>query len=68
MGEIQSVGLADGLGKVSALVVKHPRAVVPLIEKMKLQLANRQWDNAADTALRTLGLQADNIHAQEVCI
>uniref|UniRef100_A0A146LJV1 Tetratricopeptide repeat protein 21B n=1 Tax=Lygus hesperus TaxID=30085 RepID=A0A146LJV1_LYGHE len=66
MGEIYSLGPVEALGKVNALVVKQPKAVVPLIEKMKLQLANRQWDNAADTALRTLGLQADNISAQEV--
>lgn len=48
---------------LNRLAVAYPHLNVPLIEKMRTQLANWSWDHAMDTAQRILAIEANNIEA-----
>lgn len=67
MGEVKALGSPEGLGQISNLVVKYPKCVIPLMEKMKLLLAEKMWQETLETAIRTMGLHAHNLLALEVC-
>lgn len=48
------------------LSVRFPDLNIPLIEKMKTQLANWSWDHAMETAARILNLEPTNIEALRI--
>lgn len=48
------------------LSVRYPELNIPLIEKMKTQLANWSWDHAMETAARILNLEPTNIEALRI--
>lgn len=48
------------------LSVRYPDLNIPLIEKMKTQLANWSWDHAMETATRILNLEPTNIEALRI--
>lgn len=48
------------------LSVRYPELNVPLVEKMKTQLANWNWDHALETASRILNLEPTNIEALRI--
>lgn len=66
MGEVKSLGTSEALGRVSSLIVKYPKCVIPLLEKMKLQLSEKKWQETLDTAIRAMGLQSYNLLALEL--
>lgn len=48
------------------LSIRLPDTNIPLVEKMKIQLASWNWDHSKDTAARILTLEPNNIDA--LCI
>lgn len=48
---------------LNRLAVTYPHLNIPLIEKMRTQLANWSWDQALDTAQRILAIESHNIDA-----
>lgn len=46
--------------------IRYPDTNVPLIEKMKIQLASWNWENSKETAARIINLEPSNIDA--LCI
>ncbi|XP_031631527.1 tetratricopeptide repeat protein 21B-like [Contarinia nasturtii] len=48
------------------LSIRYPDTNVPLVEKMKIQLASWNWENAKETSARILNLEPNNIEA--LCI
>lgn len=48
---------------LSTLVVVYPKFTPPLIEKMKVELALQDWEQAEDTANRVLAIEPRNIEA-----
>lgn len=51
---------------LNRLSVRYPELNIPLVEKMKTQLASWNWDHALETALRILNLEPTNIEALRV--
>lgn len=51
------------LAVLGRLAVGYPQLNVPLIEKMRTQLANWSWDHAMETAQRICALDAINVEA-----
>lgn len=45
------------------LSIRYPDTNVPLVEKMKIQLASWNWENAKETSARILNLEPNNIEA-----
>lgn len=56
----------DALLTLNQLVVKYADLVVPLIEKVKFQLANRELDQILDTVSRIMTLDPDSFIAMQV--
>lgn len=48
---------------LNRMAVAHPQLNVPLIEKMRTQLANWHWEHAIGTAQRILAVDAVNVEA-----
>lgn len=48
------------------LSIRYPDTNVPLVEKMKIQLAGWNWENSKETAARIINLEPTNIDA--LCI
>lgn len=48
---------------INRLAVAYTQLNVPLIEKMRTQLANWNWEHALETAQRILALDASNVEA-----
>lgn len=48
------------------LSIRYPDTNIPLVEKMKLQLASWNWETSKDTASRIINLEPNNIDA--LCI
>lgn len=51
---------------LNKLSVRYPQLNVPLVEKMKIQLASWDWENAQETSFRILNLEPHNIEALRV--
>lgn len=51
---------------LNKLSVRYPELNIPLVEKMKTQLASWNWDHARETAARILTLEPTNIEALRV--
>lgn len=51
---------------LNKLSVRYPEHNIPLIEKMKTQLASWNWDHALETSARILNLEPTNIEALRV--
>lgn len=66
IGEVLSLSKDDGIARLNQLIVKYPKQTPPLIEKMKLVLIDKDWDQAADIATRILALDDSNIPALQV--
>ncbi|XP_023227553.1 tetratricopeptide repeat protein 21B-like [Centruroides sculpturatus] len=60
--------LAKALEILNQAVVIFPRFVPALIEKMKIQLSMKDWDQALDSANRILSQEKNNIEAQRYLI
>lgn len=56
----------SAIALLNKLAVRYPDQKLPLVEKMKTELANWRWDNAKETAIRILALDAANIDALQV--
>lgn len=54
--------------KLNKVIVNYPNSVIPLIEKMYIQLAKWDWDQSLDTSLRILQMSKDNLQAYIVKI
>ncbi len=48
---------------LSTLVVVYPKFAPPLVEKMKVELALQDWEQAEDTAGRVMAVEPRNIEA-----
>lgn len=48
---------------LNKLAVRYPEINIPLVEKMKCQLANWNWDHALETAHRILNHEPSNIES-----
>lgn len=59
---------ADSVARLNQLIVHYPKVTAPLVEKMRLQLAMRDWPQALDSASRVLSLEPNNLAALEVCV
>ncbi|CAH1406515.1 unnamed protein product [Nezara viridula] len=68
MGEVKSLGTSEALSKVNTLVVRYPKCVIPLMEKMQLQLEEKMWQEMTDTSVRAMGLEQHNILALEFTV
>ncbi|XP_066906495.1 tetratricopeptide repeat protein 21B [Halyomorpha halys] len=68
MGEVKSLGTSEALSKVNTLVVRYPKCVIPLMEKMQLQLEEKMWQEMTDTTVRAMGLEQHNILALEFTV
>ena len=66
MGEVLALSKEDGITRLNQLIVKYPKLTPPLIEKMKLVLATKDWDQAVDIASRILAIDSNNIPALQV--
>lgn len=53
---------------LNKLSVRYPELNIPLVEKMKTQLASWNWDQSMETASRILNLEPTNIEALRVKI
>lgn len=51
---------------LNRLSVRYPELIIPLVEKMKTQLANWNWEHAIETSYRILNLEPANIEALRV--
>lgn len=51
---------------LNKLSVRYPELNIPLVEKMKTQLASWNWDHAQETASRILNLEPTNIEALRI--
>lgn len=67
LGEVLSLSSDDAVHRLNQLIVKHPKLTIPLMEKMKLLLANRDWEQCAELTSRILEIDKANILALEVC-
>lgn len=50
------------------LSIRYPELNVPLVEKMKTQLASWNWDHCIETSVRILNLEPTNIEALRIKI
>lgn len=50
------------------LSIRYPELNVPLVEKMKTQLASWNWDHCTETSVRILNLEPTNVEALRVKI
>lgn len=48
---------------LSGLIVRHPKLALPLVEKMHNQLANKDWDEAINTAERIISIEPNSVDA-----
>ncbi|EDS36206.1 tetratricopeptide repeat domain 21B [Culex quinquefasciatus] len=53
---------------LNRLSVRYPELNIPLVEKMKCNLSNWNWDNAVETATRILNLEPTNLEALQLKI
>lgn len=51
---------------LNRLIVKHPELVAPLVEKMKVQLAQRDWDQVLELSNRIFNIDKNNIEAMKL--
>ncbi|GAB0090491.1 Tetratricopeptide repeat [Sergentomyia squamirostris] len=56
----------NAIGVLNKLSIRYPELNIPLVEKMKSQLANWHWDHSLETAGRILNLEPTNIEALRV--
>lgn len=50
------------------LSIRYPELNVPLVEKMKAQLASWNWDHCTETSVRILNLEPTNVEALRIKI
>lgn len=53
---------------LNQLSIRYPELNIPLVEKMKTQLSNWNWEHAVETSFRILNLEPTNIEAMRVKI
>ncbi|KAK3907554.1 Tetratricopeptide repeat protein 21B, partial [Frankliniella fusca] len=61
--------MGDHAGAVSVLnqmIVRFPSATPPLVEKMRNQLAGRDWAQASDSAARALAIDTNSLDALQL--
>uniref|UniRef100_A0A1B0CZK1 Uncharacterized protein n=1 Tax=Phlebotomus papatasi TaxID=29031 RepID=A0A1B0CZK1_PHLPP len=58
----------NAIGILNKLSIRYPELNIPLVEKMKSQLANWHWDHSMETSSRILNLEPTNIEALRVKI
>lgn len=58
--------LENALNILSRILIRHPDILVPLVEKMKTQLGNWNWEHAMETATRILTIDQTNIEALRI--
>lgn len=56
----------NAIALLNKLAVRYVDHKLPLVERMKTELANWRWDTAKETALRILNLDPTNIEAHQV--
>lgn len=66
IGEVLALSKEDGIMRLNQLIVKYSNHAPPLIEKMKLVLLDKDWDQATDIASRILVIESNNIPALQV--
>lgn len=54
----------NAIALLNKLAVRYSDQKLPLVEKMKTELANWRWENSKETAIRILALDPTNIDAQ----
>ncbi|CAI8036176.1 Tetratricopeptide repeat protein 21B [Geodia barretti] len=64
----QRHNFSHSLELASQAVAVHPRFLPPLVEKMRVQLALQDWDQAVETAQRCLSQDASCVEAHRVLI
>lgn len=62
----QNSDFETAINILNHLSIRYPDTNIPLVEKMKIQLASWNWENAKETASRILNLEPNNIEA--LCI
>ncbi|KAK3874065.1 hypothetical protein Pcinc_020974 [Petrolisthes cinctipes] len=55
----------DAMETLNLLVVAYPNFTAPLVEKMKVNLAEQDWDQCLESANRVLALDSHNIEAMK---
>ncbi|XP_065218694.1 tetratricopeptide repeat protein 21B-like [Planococcus citri] len=68
VGEIQALSKEDAVTRLNQLIVKYSKLTPPLVEKMKLVLTDKDWDQAIDIAVRILSIDTNNIPALQMNI
>uniref|UniRef100_A0A6M2DHR9 Putative o-linked n-acetylglucosamine transferase ogt n=1 Tax=Xenopsylla cheopis TaxID=163159 RepID=A0A6M2DHR9_XENCH len=51
---------------LNKVIVKYPNSIIPLVEKMYVQLAKWDWDQSLETSLRILQTAKNNLQAHIV--
>jgi tetratricopeptide repeat protein 21B len=58
----------EALDAVNRAVVRFPASTLPLIEKMRIQFASQDWEQAIETMNRVIKDDVDNLDAQKINI
>ncbi len=66
LGEVYSLSTEEAIMKLNQAIVKYPNATPPLIEKMKLCMAAKDWQQGTDITNRILAIDTDCIPALQV--
>lgn len=62
----QNSDFETAINILNHLSIRYPDTNVPIVEKMKIQLASWNWENAKESSARILNLEPNNIEA--LCI
>ncbi|KAE8747148.1 hypothetical protein FOCC_FOCC006146 [Frankliniella occidentalis] len=57
---------AGAMSVLNQMIVRFPSATPPLVEKMRNQLAQRDWGQASDSAARALAIDTNSLDALQV--
>ncbi|XP_015840637.1 tetratricopeptide repeat protein 21B [Tribolium castaneum] len=58
----------EALDAVNKAIVRYPKSVLPLIQKMKIQFASQDWEPTVETMNRIINDKIDNLDAQKINI